>query len=131
MRIGELAKATGCQTVTIRFYERKGLLGVTGRSESNYRQYGPRDVERLSFIRNCRALGLTLREITRLIAIQDDPGMRCDEVNAYLDEHLSEVRRQKQSLECLEKDLLQLRQRCLTPGTSSDCGVLCELTHRH
>ncbi len=80
MNIGDLAKATGCQTVTIRFYERKGLLRAPSRSDANYRTYSEQDVARLTFIRNCRALGLTLREIAHLIAIQDNPALPCDEV---------------------------------------------------
>ena len=127
MKIGDLAKAAGCQPVTIRFYERKGLLGDAARTESNYRVYGPQALERLAFIRNCRALGLTLQEIARLIAIQVDPGMPCHEVNDYLDEHLADVRLQTQKLKLLEKDLMRLRNRCLNPSISAGCGVLSEL----
>lgn len=130
MNIGDLAKAAGCQTVTIRFYERKGLLQAPTRSGANYRTYSEQDVTRLTFIRNCRALGLTLREIARLIAIQDNPALPCDEVNAYLDQHLADVQQQKKALASLEQDLKRLRERCPAPTTSSGCGVLNELT-RH
>lgn len=54
MRIGELAKATDTQVETIRYYEREALLPQPGRTEGNYRVYGPEHVERLSFIRYCR-----------------------------------------------------------------------------
>jgi Cd(II)/Pb(II)-responsive transcriptional regulator len=128
MKIGELAQIAGCQTVTIRFYERKGLLNEAARSDANYRQYGQQDVERLAFIRNCRALSLTLREIERLIAIQKDPTLECDEVNDYLDRHLAEVQRQMESLSSLEKQLKRLRKQCLTPRTSMNCGVLSQLS---
>lgn len=130
MNIGSLAKAADCQTVTIRFYERKGLLRAPARSGGNYRTYSQEDIARLTFIRNCRAIGLTLREIARLIAIQDNPALPCGEVNAYLDQHLIEVQQQKKALESLEQDLKRLRERCPAPTTSSGCGVLSELT-RH
>ena len=39
MKIGELAKRTGCPVETIRYYEREGLLPEPARSEGNYRQY--------------------------------------------------------------------------------------------
>ncbi len=128
MKIGELAKAAGCQTVTVRFYEQKGLLGAVTRSDSNYRIYGQRDLERLMFIRNCRSLGLTLHEITRLVSIHDNPTLQCDDVNVCLDEHLVEVHRQMQALQLLEKELQRLRGRCMVPGTSSSCGVLTALS---
>lgn len=129
MKIGELAKAAGCQTVTIRFYERKGLLGSAARTESNYRVYGEQDLERLVFIRNCRTLGLTLKEITRLVAIQEDPALHCDDVNVCLDDHLVDVHRQMQALRLLEAQLKRLRSSFMSPGTSPDCGVLAALTN--
>lgn len=127
MKIGELAKAAGCQSVTIRFYERKGLLGNAERSDSNYRVYGEKDLERLTFIRHCRALGLTLPEIARLTAIYDDPSVDCADVNACLDQHLLEVEQQIQTLQRLQQDLRQLRSRCAVPGVSAGCGVLAAL----
>lgn len=130
MKIGELAKAAGCQTVTIRFYERKGLLDSAARTESNYRIYGEQDLERLVFIRNCRTLGLTLKEITQLVAIQDDPALHCDDVNACLDDHLADVHRQMHALRLLEAQLKRLRSSCMSPGASSNCGVLAALTNK-
>ena len=50
-KIGELAKATGCNIGTIRYYEREGLLPAPARSEGNYRLYGNEHVERLCFTR--------------------------------------------------------------------------------
>lgn len=129
MKIGELAKAAGCQTVTIRFYERKGLLGAAGRSESNYRMYGPNDLERLLFIRNCRSLGLTLPEIERLVEIHDNPSVDCTDVNRCLDAHLDEVEKQMQALAQLQEELRRLRTRCTIPGASAGCGVLAALSN--
>ncbi len=128
MRISELAKAADCQPVTVRFYERKGLLGAAHRTDSNYRIYGPQDLERLVFIRNCRALDLTLGEIKRLVEIYDDPSLDCGDVNACLDQHLKEVKNQMASLLKLEKDLKRLRSRCEVAGASRNCGVLSALS---
>lgn len=62
MKIGELAKLTDCQVETIRYYEREGLLPEPARSEGNYRLYTQAHVERLTFIRNCRSLDMTLKK---------------------------------------------------------------------
>ena len=52
MRIRELAERTGHTPETIRWYEKVGLLEAPVRDpENNYRQYGPRHVARLAFIR--------------------------------------------------------------------------------
>lgn len=128
MKIGELAKAADCQTVTVRFYERKGLLGAAARSDSNYRMYGKQDLERLLFIRNCRSLGLTLPEIQRLVEIHDNPSVDCTDVNTCLDKHLDEVEKQMQTLTQLQEELRRLRSRCAVPGASAGCGVLAALS---
>jgi len=73
MRIGELAKATDTQVETIRYYEREALLPQPGRTEGNYRVYGPEHVERLSFIRYCRSLDMALDEIRALLLMKDSP----------------------------------------------------------
>lgn len=128
MKISELANATGCQTVTVRFYESKGLLGNPARTAGNYRTYNEQDLERLTFIRNCRALGLTIGEITRLRELQDNPNLRCDDVNQLIEDHLVDVERQIQALNTLQVQLTNLRRRCDPQRTSSQCGVLHALT---
>lgn len=127
MKIGELAKAAGCKPVTVRFYERKGLLGAAERSDSNYRVYGAKDLERLIFIRNCRALDLTLAEIQRLTQIQDEPMVDCSQVNACLDAHLNLIEDQITALLRLQQDIKSLRSRCTVPSVSAECGVLSSL----
>ena len=75
MKIGELAKLTDCQVETIRYYERERLLPEPARSEGNYRLYTQAHVERLTFIRNCRSLDMTLEEIRSLLNLRQ----RCSE----------------------------------------------------
>ncbi|WP_354687858.1 MerR family transcriptional regulator, partial [Cupriavidus necator] len=60
IRIGELAKRTDCEIVTIRYYEKEGLLPEPARSSGNFRLYGDVHVERLQLIRHCRSLDMTL-----------------------------------------------------------------------
>ena len=60
LKIGELAAACGCGAETVRYYEREGLLSAAARSDGNYRLYGPEQIHRLTFIRHCRSLDMTL-----------------------------------------------------------------------
>ena len=71
--IGELAKAAGVPTSTVRYYEREGILRPAGRNGSNYRLYSREDVERLCFIRAAQGTGFTLRDVTELLR----PAARC------------------------------------------------------
>ncbi|WP_300882315.1 MerR family transcriptional regulator, partial [uncultured Desulfovibrio sp.] len=68
VKIGELAKMTGCEVVTIRYYEKEGLLKKPERTEGNYRIYEDDDIARLRFIRHCRQHGMSLSEIRALLA---------------------------------------------------------------
>ncbi|MNH09560.1 HTH-type transcriptional regulator ZntR [compost metagenome] len=112
MKIGELAKATDCAVETIRYYERENLLPEPARSEGNYRMYTQAHVERLTFIRNCRTLDMTLEEIRSLLRLRDSPEDQCESVNALIDEHIQHVNARIEGLQALQAQLLELRQHC-------------------
>ena len=113
MKIGELAKATGTQAETIRYYERESLLPQPARTESNYRSYGEAHVRRLAFIRHCRSLDMTLAEIRSLLQFKDAPAQECGEVDALLDQHIEHVATRIQELKELQKELKALREQTL------------------
>lgn len=122
--IGELARRTQCQAETIRYYEREGLLPPPARSPGNYRQYQPMHVERLSFIRHCRTLDMTLEEIRALLDFRDARSGDCAVVGALLDEHVRHVADRIAQLRRLQRQLRQLRALCATPGQAERCGIL-------
>jgi len=127
MKIGELAAATHTPVETIRFYEREGLLPRVARSANNYRSYGPVHQQRLTLIRHCRTLGMSLDEIRALLRVQDDPQMDCDAVNALLDEHIEHIATRIREWRALKKQLEALREQCSGGGPASSCGILNEL----
>jgi Cd(II)/Pb(II)-responsive transcriptional regulator len=124
LKIGELAKQTGCLVETIRFYEREGLLLEPPRSEGNYRLYTDIHSERLQFIRHCRSLDMTLEEIRNLLKFRDAPDENCSEVNALLDEHIEHVSNRIKELRYLQKDLRKLRNLCERAQATKDCRIL-------
>ncbi|RNF30480.1 Cd(II)/Pb(II)-responsive transcriptional regulator [Massilia aurea] len=128
MRIGELAKLTGCQSETVRFYEQKRLLPPPVRSQANYRMYDASHAERLHFIRRCRSLGMSLGEVETLLGYQDQPERSCSGVNALVDHQLSEIDRQILELKALRTELSTLRARCDSTRPAGQCAILRELT---
>ena len=73
VQIGELAKRSDCKVVTIRYYEKEGLLPEPLRSSGNYRLYDEGHLERLQFIRHCRSLDMSLEEIKTILGLRAAP----------------------------------------------------------
>lgn len=130
MRIGELAKRTGCDVETIRFYEKSGLLEEPVRTASGYREYQGHHLERLQFIRHCRSLKIGLQDIRTLLDLQASPSAGCERVNALLDQHIAAIQSQMSALRTLETQLISLRRKCNDPHSVEDCGILQDLADR-
>lgn len=128
MQIKDLARATGVDVETIRYYEKEGLLPEPARLDNGYRHYEQPQLERLSFIRHCRALDMPLADVKRLLGFVDDPDGQSLNVDQLVDEQLSRVRARLKSMRALEKQLLQLRSRCDGDHPAgAACGILDEL----
>lgn len=75
LTIGKLAQAGGVGVETIRYCQRRGLMGTPARSGGDgwgggVRRYGEDEVRRLKFIRAAQASGFTLDEISELLALE-------------------------------------------------------------
>jgi len=128
MKIGELAKLTGCSVQTIRYYEKENLLASKRRSEGNFRLYDQSAVEQLTFIKHCRSLDLALSEVRQLIELNQSPDMRCDDVNNMIDNHIEQVEQRMKELEELRQHLTSLRNSCSNNRTIEECGILKNLS---
>ena len=121
--IGGLAKATGVNVETIRYYERAGLIAPPARTGGNYRSYRPEDVTRLRFIRRTRDLGFTLEQVRALLSIAGQRDRDCGTVDAIAIEHLGEVDRKIADLTALRRELADAVASC-AGGTVAECRIL-------
>lgn len=124
MKIGELAQVAQCTVETVRYYEKEGLLPVPQRTAGNFRVYGPAHVEQLRFIRNCRALDMSMEEIHSLLRLADQPLEGCGAINAVFDQHIAHVDERLRELAQLKQQLVALRERCGSGPTVDACGIL-------
>lgn len=127
MRIKELAAAVGLPADTIRHYEKTGLLNAPQRGDNNYRRYTDADAHRLRFIRNCRALDMSLGEVRVLLAYLDAPQPDCSPVTQVVSEHLAHVRERLKVLRELERQLKSLEHACNHAHPDELCGVVLAL----
>lgn len=131
LKIGELAKRSGCSIQTIRYYEKEGLISAPARTDGNFRIYETPALEELAFIKNCRALDLTLDEIKQMMALRHAPGTPCEKVNDMIDTHLDIVKSRIADLQQLYSDLKTLRQKCGHARSIEQCGILDELSPKN
>jgi Cd(II)/Pb(II)-responsive transcriptional regulator len=127
MKIGQLADKTGLSIQTIRFYERKKLLSAPQRTQSNYRLYSDEALKQLLFIKQCRALDMTIEEINLVLETRANPDNSCESVNATIDKHIEDIESRIIELNALQKTLLSFRSACEDDKKVKDCGVLQQL----
>lgn len=109
MKIGDLAKATGCSVEAIRFYEKQGLLSKVERTHNNFRYYNEQHLTELAFICYCRSLGLQLNEIKTLLNLQQNSQDPSQQINALLNKHIKSIAERIHQLEHLRMELLNLK----------------------
>ena len=122
MRIGELASATGVAPSALRYYEEAGLLEAAARTESGYRIYEPAALGRVQFIQRAQALGLSVREIRRLVHSPRVDGADERRALRHVVAHkLAETKSRVGELQRLRKELEALYVR-LNRVPGPDCG---------
>lgn len=121
LTVGALARRAGVSTKTVRYYESIGLLPRATRGENGYRYYPSNAIDRLSFVRRAKLLGLTLEEIGALMALSDD-GM-CDvispELHRLLERKVAECDRQLAEIAALRVTLSAAAERLAPCGDGS------------
>ena len=123
MKIGELAKAAHTQVETIRITNAKVCCQKRLAQKVTYRVYGSEHVDRLSFIRHCRGLDMTLTKSECCCASGFASHENCAQVNDLLDEHIGHVAARIKELKALERQLKTLRENCRESQQASQCGI--------
>jgi MerR family mercuric resistance operon transcriptional regulator len=123
MKIGEVAKASGCHLETIRYYERIGLLPPPQRTASGYRDYSLSDVQRACFITRGRDLGFSLDEIRSLMRLTEDPDLSCERADHLAQHHLAEIRERIAQLQGMARELELTIKEC-AGGRRAACAIL-------
>jgi len=137
MTIGQLASQTGVSTKTIRYYEDIGVMPEAARATNGYRTYDPSDIDRLEFIRDAQAAGLSLTEIISVLELRNRGESSCSHVIALVEQHLTDLDRQIAILERTRRRHLRLLQEAkeLDPSRCTDpnrCQTIASgTTHRH
>lgn len=122
MKIGELARHTGVTAKTIRYYEEIGLMAEPQRAPNGYRDYPEDAIDRLAFIRDAQATGLSLNEIASILDLRGHGETTCLHVVDLLEHHVDALTRHISNLQRTRRKLAELTQRAqsLDPANCQD-----------
>lgn len=123
LTIGQLAKTTGVNLETVRYYERIGLMVSPDRTESGHRVYDQKAVRHLAFVRRARELGFSIADIRALLTLAAPGHNSCAEVKDVASAHLVSVQTKLVDLAKLETILSRTIAQC-GEDQSPACPVL-------
>lgn len=123
LKRADLARRTGCNLETIRYYEKIGMMPEPPRTASGYRVYDETHVGSLRFILRGRELGFSIEELRGLLQLVDRGTQTCAEVKALTEQHLADVRAKIADLRRIEKVLAATAAQC-SGEQVPECPVL-------
>ena len=123
--IGDLSREFGVTTRTIRFYEDQELLSPT--REGQNRIYAARDRTRLKLIQRGKRLGLSLKEIGKLLNLYNAPEGEAGQLRRLIEkirERRSELLAKRLDIDHVLDELDQLEQRLRRAAGPRHCSRL-------
>ncbi len=124
--IGEASARSGVSAKMIRHYESLSLLPKVGRTASGYRQYGPREVHTLRFVRRARELGFSMVEIAALLKLWQNRRRASADVKRIALSHVADLDRRMSEMAAMKRTLESLAA-CCHGDDRPDCPILDEL----
>ena len=108
MNISTLARRAGISASGVRWYEAAGILPPPPRGPNGYRLYTDADLSRLKLVLTLRRLGMAPTEAGQLAERCLDGGRLDPELAAALDDQRRRIAEQREELERLEIELVDL-----------------------
>ena len=127
MTVGGAAKAAGVSAKAVRLWESKGLLSPAQRSAAGYRVFTEDDVVVLRFIRQAKALGLSLGEIKDVLDLQRCGAVPCGRVTTLLDTHIAGIDRKLADLRAMRRTLVEARRTDRDGQRRGEDAVICRI----
>lgn len=120
---GQLARRTGVNAETIRYFERVGILPAPERTEGGHRIYDEGHVRTLVFVRRARSLGFTPVEVRAIVDLGGPGSAPCAEVREIAEHHLDQVRAKIADLVEIERLLAETIGHC-SGESDPECAVI-------
>lgn len=120
---GKLARRTGINSETIRYYEQTGLLPEPPRTAGGHRVYDTAHLKTLEFIKRARGLGFSPKDVRSFLELNDEAVVPCEQAKGIAATHLEQVREKIADLRHIEALLGEAISRC-TAHADADCAII-------
>ncbi len=124
--IGRLAANAGVNVETIRYYQRRGLLGQPAKPLNGHRRYPAEWAKRVRFIKRAQGLGFTLEEIAGLVQL--DATHACAETRDLAARKRQIIEQKLTDLTTMRRALTQLMRQCDSLDGTGACPIIDALT---
>ena len=122
LRIGTLARQAGVGVETVRYYQRRKLLGTPAKAFRGQRTYPPEFVDRILFIRRAQALGFALDDIAALLTLDD--GVDRARARAIARRRLEDIATRISDLQSMRAVLEKLLHDCEHTAGQVPCPII-------
>lgn len=124
-----MAKKSGVNIETVRYYERRGLIPQPPRTESGYRQFSDKTIKRIKFVKRAQELGFSLEEIQKLLEISDfEANFDSYEVQQFATEKIKQLEVKIADLQQIKSVLETLSKKCPGSGPIQGCPIMEKLS---
>jgi len=127
LTIGKVAKQANVCVETLRYYERRGLVTLPPRNDSNYRLYPQETVRRVQFIKRAQQLGFSLKEIAEILELRATPQTLCADIRTRAVAKIDTMEEKIRALQVMKRALRQLVAECPGQGETTACPILASL----
>ena len=122
--IGQVAARAGVNVQTLRYYEKRGILGRPLRTASGYRKYPAETVRVIRFIKRAQDLGFSLEEIEDLLRLRTMKGIDKSKVRDVAAAKVTEIDEKLRRLSSVRSALVQLVETCTCQLGVVPCPIL-------
>lgn len=120
---GQLATLTQHTIVTIRYYEKCGLLPKPKRSHGGFRLYPESIIPRFYFIQNAKAVGFDLTEIKVLLDLQAGKAPS-QQIKTHTQQKIPDITNKITTLQKMKRALSKWEQACDGKIDIDQCPIL-------
>lgn len=120
---GEIAKMSGINVETLRYYEKNKLIPIPKRTSKGYRLYTEDILIILSFIKGAKSAGFTLEQIRNLFSAVNGADIDLNYVGELIDEKLGEISDKIVELKSVKENLKDIKVNLYKPHECPLCNA--------